>query len=548
MEYIVFIAVIIGIFIIWFVNGLRQERQRKLRFREKLLHLEGTLPDKKYHPEHFLFAKEHTAKQRYGIDDITWNDLSMDEIFKRMDYTYCAAGEEMLYRILRTPVFEEGELAHRSEIIRYFGENTKERVAYQLLFAKIGRTGKYSIYEYLDYLEALPVRGNVKDILVLAAMAAAAGVIFVDAGIGALLLSGLVIYNFVSYLKTKGEIGPYITTFSYIMRMLQNTSDLVKQKQPVFARETELLKSHAKVFDGFKRGAFLVTRAESSSGNPAEIVLDYLCMIFHIDLMKFNSMHKRVASHHRELKEMFETIGMMEAMISIALYRKSLSDYCEPKLTDGGKTFLSMEGVYHPLLANPVTNSLACKRGVLLTGSNASGKSTFLKTVAVNAILAQSIYTCTARSFAGSYFRVYSSMSLRDDLMGGDSYFIVEIKAVKRILDACQDGETPVLCFVDELLRGTNTVERIAASTEILKALQGSNALCFAATHDLELTKLLQEEFDNYHFEEKLEDGDVTFAYQLLAGEATTRNAIELLRVLGFSEEIIKRAHERAGE
>lgn len=550
MEYIIFIAVIIGIFVIWFINGVRQEHQRKLRFKEKLEHLEGMMPDKKYHPEHFLFAKEHIGTQynEYGIDDITWNDLSMDEIFKRMDYTYCAAGEEMLYRILRTPTCAAGELVHRSEIIRYFEANRQDRVKYQLLFAKIGRTGKYSIYEYLNYLEALPVRGNLKDILVLVAMLAAIGVMFVETGIGALLLLGLVIYNFASYLKTKGEIAPYITTFSYIMRMLQNTSDLVKQKSPVFVRETELLQGHAKVFDGFKRGAFLVTRAQSSSGDPAEIVLDYICMIFHIDLMKFNSMHQRVASHHKELKEMFETIGMMEAMISVALYRKSLFGYCEPELTNGSEPFLSMEEVYHPLIDEPVKNSITCKKGVLLTGSNASGKSTFLKTVAVNAILAQSIYTCTAQSFSGSYFRVYSSMSLRDDLMGGDSYFIVEIKAIKRILDACQDGNVPVLCFVDEVLRGTNTVERIAASTEILKALQKSNALCFAATHDLELTKLLQEEFDNYHFEEKLEDGDVTFAYQLLFGEATTRNAIELLRVLGFPEEIIKKAHESAGQ
>lgn len=86
-----------------------------------------------------------------------------------------------------------------------------------------------------------------------------------------------------------------------------------------------------------------------------------------------------------------------------------------------------------------------------------------------------------------------------------------------------------MLCFVDEVLRGTNTVERISASTEILKSLSAEQVLCFAATHDVELTELLAKEYDNYHFEEEIVEGDVRFNYRLLTGKATTRNAIKLL-------------------
>ena len=88
------------------------------------------------------------------------------------------------------------------------------------------------------------------------------------------------------------------------------------------------------------------------------------------------------------------------------------------------------------------------------------------------------------------------------------------------------DGEGKVLCFVDEVLRGTNTVERIAASTQILKSLCHPGVLCFAATHDIELTELLQKDFDNYHFEEDIRDGDIFFNYRIKEGRATTRNAI----------------------
>ena len=103
-----------------------------------------------------------------------------------------------------------------------------------------------------------------------------------------------------------------------------------------------------------------------------------------------------------------------------------------------------------------------------------------------------------------------------------------------------------MLCFVDEVLRGTNTVERIAASAQILKSLAGGNCLCFAATHDIELTRLLREEYRNYHFEEEIRDNDILFSYQLMNGRSSTRNAIRLLGIMGYEEEIVHRAERLA--
>ena len=124
---------------------------------------------------------------------------------------------------------------------------------------------------------------------------------------------------------------------------------------------------------------------------------------------------------------------------------------------------------------------------------------------------------------------------------------MVEIKALKRILDLLSDGEEyPVLCFVDEVLRGTNTVERIAASTEILRSMAQKSCICFAATHDIELTHLLEGIYSNYHFEEEIKDNDILFSYKILNGRATTRNAIRLLGIMGYDEGIIREAEERA--
>ena len=107
-----------------------------------------------------------------------------------------------------------------------------------------------------------------------------------------------------------------------------------------------------------------------------------------------------------------------------------------------------MEEGFHPCINNPVANSFSQNRGMIITGSNASGKSTFLKTTAINAILAQTINTCAAKSYCGSYFRIFSSMALRDNLDGGESYYIVEIKALKRIMDAASaSSDNPLLSF-----------------------------------------------------------------------------------------------------
>ena len=138
-------------------------------------------------------------------------------------------------------------------------------------------------------------------------------------------------------------------------------------------------------------------------------------------------------------------------------------------------------------------------------------------------------------------------MALRDDIRTGESYFIVEIRSLKRILEAASDDSgIPVLCCVDEVLRGTNTIERISASAQILLQLSSLPIQVFAATHDIELTGLLKEMYENYHFSETIKCDDVTFSYQLQEGPADTRNAIRLLRTLGYDDAIADQAEERA--
>lgn len=510
----------------------------------------GELQKREYRPEQYATIPGYFSKhpKEGQLDDITWNDLGMDDVFRHINDTYSSAGEEVLYYTLRTPCFEEEALAHLEELIQYFTNHTEERVKLQTLLCRLGRTGRFSMYDYLEHLDLLGKRSNVRHwILNLLYLPCIALCIYIPS-YGVLCLVALMLYNILSYFKEKNEIDPYITSFAYVMRLHDVAGRVEKLQLEAIGAETETLRAHRKLLNRFKRGSFWLMSAGrmSGSGNPLDILLDYLRMACHIDLIKFNSMLTQVRERTKDVDMLFYTLGSLETAISIGAYRQSVNGgYCVPTLDFGGGSGICADNLYHPLLDNPVKNSIKADRGVLLTGSNASGKSTFLKTVAINAVFAQTIHTVLADSYEGGIYQICSSMALKDDLLGGQSYYMVEICAIKRILDRIGKGRR-VLCFVDEVLRGTNTVERIAASTEILLSLISAQAICFAATHDVELTGLLERYYDNYHFEEEIVDNDIYFNYRLLEGRATTRNAIRLLSVMGYQQEIIENAERRA--
>ena len=577
MEYLVFALAMAGFVVVIFVMEIFRAQKKKKEFIRYLYEDYERIIEKEYALERFermgSFYKKHPLEGQ--LDDITWNDLGMNELFKRMNYTLSASGEEYLYYVLRTLRQDAGELEHLEEVIGFIAEHPDERVNIQFAISKLGYTGKYSLYDYLDNLELMGDRSSRRHILQDLLFLPLIGLLWVEFSLGILGIVILIIYNIFTYFREKGEIDPYITSFSYIMRLMHTCGELEKCGVPVCGEEWKTLRNARKQLHGMKQNSYWVMSPQrgNSSGDILSVFLDYIRMVFHADLIKFNSMLKVLRGHIKDVDDMIGVVGYLETAISIWAFRESLtaadsqseessddkvSDkktssageigaWCVPEflLCKEGLSLTIEEG-YHPILTHPVKNGIAVHRGVLLTGSNASGKSTFLKTVAINTILAQTIHTCAAGSYRAPFFHVYSSMALRDDISSGESYYIVEIKALKRILDAAAGVKVPVLCFVDEVLRGTNTVERIAASTQILKSLSQTGILCFAATHDIELTELLQEDYDNYHFEEDVRDGDVFFNYKLKQGKASTRNAIKLLELMGYDRDIIEKASSQA--
>lgn len=547
MEVLIFLGIMAGVCFLAYLLGLRDEKIREKYLLKKLKDGFGQAPGREYRQDDLdhlpgYYSKHH---EKFQIDDTTWNDLNMDGVFARMNYCLSATGEEYLYYMLRTPHMLD-DFDKMESHVEFFQNNNDARIKSQLIFSKIGRRIRYSIYDYLDFLDKAPDISNRKHFLMLGLMVLAFGGCFVNFTFGFLALVALSLYNIFSYFGIKNEIEPYLASFAYILRVIYSCDYFSKLDYPEIREDIERMNNAAKELRPFTRGSFILMNngRANTSGNPLDILLEYIKMALHLDLIKFNQMYKLILDKKDELDEIITITGKLEAEISVACFRESYKDqFCIPEFA--GNNYNANE-LIHPLIADAVPNSIDTNRGLLITGSNASGKSTFLKTCAINAILAQAIHTVLGRSYLAPLYRIYSSMALKDDIFGGDSYYIVEIKSIKRILDANKEEGCQVLCFVDEVLRGTNTIERIAASTEIFKAFSDSRVMCFAATHDIELTSLLADKFDIYHFEGNVTDNDVQFDYRIKEGPATTRNAIKLLSVLGYDKAIVEDAQNLA--
>jgi hypothetical protein len=543
-------AVVIIIILFLVIKGIYDEKRYKQRLYLRLKNSWGN-PSRQEYPQQLMDAVKYYYNNNKGdndIDDITYNDLNMDAVYKSVNHTMTSIGEEYLYALLRTPCTDIAVLEERERVINCMGADEEGRIKLQMALAGMGKLNRISVYSYISDIKNMDSGNKLYHIFCAAALLVSAGLCFVKPAIMVLVTALIIIYNVITYYKNKAEIDPYIQVFAFIARTISQSEDVAKAGIAGIEEYQERLVSCTAGLKKFGKNSWLVSGG-NMSGDILDSFMDYIRILFHIDLMKVCDMVNELKKHENELADIYNITGYIDSMVSIASFRAGTGSWCVPvlKYTDSMKNItMEFTDLYHPLIENPVKNSIKTEKSILITGSNASGKSVFIKTVAINAIFAQTIHTVLAESYSSCFFRVYSSMALRDDIFSNESYYIVEIKSLKRILDKAEEQGVPVLCFIDEVLRGTNTLERIASSSQILKQLATLKSLCFAATHDLELAKILVNYFDNYHFEETVKENDVIFDYKLRKGNTKTRNAIKLLNMIGYDKTLTSRAEELA--
>lgn len=188
------------------------------------------------------------------------------------------------------------------------------------------------------------------------------------------------------------------------------------------------------------------------------------------------------------------------------------------------------------MLKEPVENDFMIQESALITGSNASGKSTFIKTVGLNVLSSQALNTAFASSFVYKPLNIVSSIHQKDDISQGNSYFVSEIKTLRNIIERAKEKHHLIL--IDEILRGTNEKERIKISKAILSYLFSTDSIVLVTTHDLSIVESFLE-IKQYCFNDKIVDHQLSYDYKLKEGISYVGNATKLLKIYDFDQEVL---------
>lgn len=487
----------------------------------------------------FLLERDQSG---FIIDNITWTDLNMDSVFSKLDHTMSLSGMQYLYQTLRRPIFDGKILKKRNEVINSLLENNEIAKKIQYPLFVLGKKEGKNIFKYFKDWINIDTKPAIIYRLLSYLPYLAILMILIDSAKALIIIMLTVSINTIVYQVNKKKIYDEMDTFLYLGSLIKCADNIIKLNTENIDLEQEELKRILKNIGKVRKNVAKLN-SNVTMGSDMEIVRQYYNMIFLKEPNIFYKTVKLVNDYRDDFFKLYTLIGKIDAYISIASYKAGLDYFVEPSFEeDGSQFYLNTKDIYHPLLDNPISYSFELNNmGALVTGSNASGKSTFLRTIGINSIFAQTLYLTLSKEYRSSYFNLLTSIGTTDNIVEGDSYFMAEAKSLKRVLDRL-DPNQPVLCILDEIFRGTNTAERISAALESLNYMIERNCCVIAATHDLELTNLVNERYNNYHFKETIEANDIMFDYILREGPCSTRNAIAILKYLGYPAEIYEKA------
>ncbi len=236
----------------------------------------------------------------------------------------------------------------------------------------------------------------------------------------------------------------------------------------------------------------------------------------------------------KNVRGWFEALAELEALSALATWSAERPADVFPRVAaDGVATFESKQ-LGHPLIEKPVRNDVSLTGAAwVITGSNMSGKTTLLRAIGLNTVMALAGLPVCAESLTLSQLTVLTSMRVKDSLERGVSYFYAEVTRIKGVLDAAKAHPAASLFLLDELLMGTNTRERQIASKRLLELLIATGAIGAVTTHDLSLTELASGRARNVHFRDDVEAAKMKFDYRLREGVVETTNALKLLEAAG---------------
>ena len=399
------------------------------------------------------------------------------------------------------------------------------------------------LMQWLESDDLFRKTGGEKIITGSLSLLALSAVIAVMAGLPAGILAPALALNFIFYFTRFRRISKLqeqvsrssdlLKAYSEIIRLIENrnfASPLLQKLQSSFMEEIA-------ASDRIRQLSKLVSRLDYRLN---VLVSAPLNLLFFTDIHLCLALERWKREHASRIPGWFASMAEFEALASLGNMAFNNPGWSFPRVTEDYFVFRAEE-MGHPLIPadRRVSNSFTLEgagKAIIVTGSNMSGKSTFLRTCGVNAVLAYAGATVCASAFTVSLVRLHSSMRISDSLEENISSFYAELRRLRAIISGAE-SDPKVFLLLDEILRGTNSDDRYTGSVALIKQITGYGSVAMVATHDLRLAGLEQElpqSIENYHFDVKVNDEELFFDYRLTPGICSSFNASLLMKKMGI--------------
>ena len=476
------------------------------------------------------------------VSDKLWNDLGLNVVFHRIDHTHTKYGEQFLYSSLR--MLKQGPLVDESL------ESTIETLEKNPGFESFVRRKMESLAKNDSYFLCNVFQRKTPEnpwyILIFYILSGLSVISLIASFfIHWMVFPAIVVItcNFIIHYWSKLTVSLESRTFGQLGEMLAISQLILKEskKQEIsITIQPKIEKVDRLVF----KTSVLKPRIKGFSelAELAGYILELIKAAFLIETILYYLLLKDIREKSSLIKENFEYVAYLDFALSIAQLRKLDSSITVPQ--ENASLQIDGQGMFHPLISDAIRNSILIdQNGVLITGANMSGKSTFLRIIGLNCLLAQTINCAFASELKLPKMRIHSSIQTFDELESDKSYFYSEAETMKEMLSV-QNGQGFNLLLIDEIFKGTNSRERLVISSEVLKQLAQENSIVIATTHDLELVHGLPN-FLFYYFTGQDVGGKYQYDFKLRTGVLESTNAVFVLRDLGYPGGVLEKIRGR---
>lgn len=473
-------------------------------------------------------------------------------LYHYINTTHTKAGQKALLKHLSEGQRDRKQIMQRQEAIKELLEDKAFSLhlhTISILFAKHKKSQeKYNIEQFIE--EATKKRCYVKGIMRFIAII---GPFLTCLSITLVLLNYkptqfliitevlFVIQLFISYFyscKTGNVLQPIIAVNEALSAYYEFMTALKDKnfKSSYFKQLQEQLFSKSDAINGLKSLSRLSNQMKIRYNWLASFLLNGLFMW---DIHCLENLESWNKTYGDEITSWINSIGEVEALVSLSTIGRIKKTYCFPEIMQSTTPYLSFKNMKHPLIHEDkaIGNQFETKSTTtIITGSNMSGKTTFLRSIGVNLILAYAGAPVVADTFSASYMEIMTSMRIEDRVSEGISTFYAELLRIQEMV-TYSERHLPMICLIDEIFKGTNSADRIFGAMQIIQKLGKPWINVMVTTHDFELCELETQssrQTVNYHFQEYYEEDKIKFDYKIKEGRCQTTNAKYLLRMVGL--------------